>query len=130
MRVYLLHDRSALLVDDRQKTVTVEPRVAGVMTVDDEEFEIMAEGSPVPVTKNESGICHVKFTTEAGVVYKGERTSLKGGTPYSTADYAAGYVPLRLMLDDLARKSDELFRIAADLQPDSLGHLNIGGNEE
>lgn len=131
MKLCLLTDRTALLIDDRRGTVTVEPPIAGVMTINDERFEIEADGSPEPVSKTESGICHVWFETKEGIRYKGDRTILQNGVPHSVADYAAGYIPLRLKLDDLERQNDRLtadfHKLAAEIEPDSLGHINIGG---
>ena len=131
MKLYLMADRSALLVDDRRPTVTVEPAIAGTLTIDNERFEIEADGSPEPVSKTESGVCHVWFESKEGIRYKGERTMLRNGVPHSVADYATGYVPLRLMLDDLQRQNDRLtadfHKLAAEIEPDSLGHINIGG---
>ena len=41
------------------------------------------------------------------------------------------YIPLRLKLDDLERQNDrltaEFHKLAAEIEPDSLGHINIGG---
>lgn len=131
MKLYLMTDRSAILVDDLTPTVTVVPEIAGTMTIDDESFEIEASGSPVPVAKTESGICHVQFETKEGIRYRGERTVLRNGVPHSVADYASGYVALRLKQDDLERQNDrltaEFHKLAAEIEPDSLGHINIGG---
>jgi hypothetical protein len=131
MKLYLMTDRSVILVDDLTPTVTVEPGIAGTLTIDDESFEIEAHGSPVPVSKNQSGTCHVWFKTKEGIQYRGDRTVLRDGVPHSVADYATGYVPLRLKLDDLERQNDrltaEFHKLAAEIEPDSLGHINIGG---
>ncbi len=134
MRIYLLADRTVLLVDDRRQTVTVEPKLSGKLYINKECFELEAEGSAVPVCKDESGTCRIKFKTKAGIVYKGERALLKDGVPYSVADYATGYIPLRLKMDELERQNNRLVadfhKLAAAIEPDALGIINIGGENK
>ena len=134
MKIHLLTDRTVILIDDRQPTVTIEPRIAGVLHINEEEYSLEPEGSPVPVYLKERGTCRVMFDTEAGIRYKGERTTLKAGVPYSVPDYATGFIPLRLKLDELERSNEalrnELHQVTADLEPDSLGYINIGGYEK
>ena len=133
MRIYLLADRAALLVNDGRPAVTILPENKGTLYVEGESFEI-ENGSPVPVVDKESGYCRAKFVDEQGITYKVNRPTLKDGAPYTVADYATGYISLLLKMDSLERENDRLtaeFReLAAATEPDALGHLNIGGTEK
>lgn len=126
MKIYLLMDHTALLVNDHKDTVKIEPVCAGVLEIEGESYRI-GNGSPVPLRKDLIGHVRVVFTPDGGGRYVGIRTHMDVGVPTSRIDYAAAYLPLRLKQDELERQVDELAKQLHELramnQHNALGFL-------
>ena len=101
MKIQLLADRTALLLDDRRGVVTIEPACEGVLELEGEKFSLRA-GSPVPRNPELIGHVRVVFTPTGGVRHVGINPHMKNGVPVSRIDYAAAYLPMRLKIDELA----------------------------
>lgn len=134
MILHLLNDHTAMLLDDKQDTVTVVPECRGIMTVDGQRFELEAAGSPNPCVPDAIGHAAVGFTDERGVRYSIAGAHYVKGVPYSSVDFTAEYVRMRLYVDRIDKRNEELHADMLDLramvEPDSLGFLNIGGVEK
>ena len=134
MILHLLNDRTALALDDKRDTVTVSPETPGVMVVEGHKFPLEPKGTPNPCLPEMIGAASVGFTDEAGRHYRVVGAHFVKGVPLSSVNFTNEYVHLRLYIDHLDRKNEELHADMLDLratvEPDSLGFLNIGGNEK
>lgn len=132
MHIRLFVDHTALLENDRRVEVTIEPACEGVLEIEGEQIPVK-NGSASPYLPRIIGHVGVTFTTSAGVRYKGINPHMKDGVPFSALDYAGGYASMLIRMDDMAREirqlTQELLDLRALIEPDSLGFLNIGGNE-
>lgn len=132
MKIQLLADRTALLLDDRRGVVSIEPACEGVLELEGEKFPLRT-GSAVPRNPELIGHVRVVFTPTGGVRHVGINPHMKDGVPFSALDYARGYAPMLIRMDNMAREirqlTQELLDLRARIEPDSLGFLNIGGNE-
>ncbi len=126
MKIYLLMDHTALLVNDRKDTVRIEPVCAGTLEIEGRAFP-MENGSPTPVLPELIGHVRVIFTPEGGPKYVGIRPHMDAGVPASRIDYAAAYVPLRTKLDELERQVEnlaaQLHALSAESKHDAMGFL-------
>lgn len=126
MKIYLLMDHTALLVNDHKDTVRIEPACSGILEIEGTSYKI-ENGGVAPYRKDLIGHVHVIFTTQSGQRYIGIRPHMDAGVAVSHIDYAAAYVPLRLKLDELERQVDELAKayhvLAAQSKHDALGFL-------
>ena len=133
MKIYLLNDHTAYLEDDKTDTVTV-------MGGETETGCLIIEGDSFPVRNGDEGlprcpelIGHVRahYTDARGVRWKIISPRMIHGTPYSAVD--RNTLSLRLLIDKQAREIERLTRelldVRGQIQPDALGHMNIGGEE-
>lgn len=125
MKIQLLADRTALLLDDRRGVVSIEPACEGVLEL--EKFPLRT-GSPVPRNPELIGHVRVVFTPTGGVRHVGINPHMKDGVPVSRIDYTAAYLPMRLKIDELERQVDKLARavhtLEADRKKNALGFLH------
>lgn len=133
MKIYLLNNHEAVVVNDHRDTVCVEPAVGGTLTVEGTGDEIISEQTISPVYPKLRGYVRASFTDARGVRYKIIRPRVDNGALYSAVDYVGGYMELRLLIDRLEREIERLTRelldVRGQIQPDALGHMNIGGEE-
>ena len=127
MKIQLFRDHTALLIDDKSPTVTVEPFAVGVLEIEGHRFHISAKGTKTPCLPELIGHARVSFTDGRGVRYLGIKPRFVQGTPYSTADYAGEYVNMRIRMDDLERQveslSKEFHKLSAENQHNALGKI-------
>ena len=127
MKIHLLRDHTALLVDDGKPTVSVEPFAVGTLEVEGHPFNIGARGTPNPCLPELIGCAHVSFTDGRGVRYVGIRPRFVKGIPYSAIDFTGEYVNLRIRMDALERQVEniakELHALAAENKHNALGMI-------
>lgn len=127
MKIQLLADRTALLLDDRRGVVSIEPACEGVLELEGEKFPLRT-GSPVPRNPELIGHVRVVFTPTGGVRHVGINPHMKDGVPVSHIDYTAAYLPMRLKIDELERQVDKLacavHTLEADRKKNALGFLH------
>lgn len=127
MKIQLLADRTALLLDDRRGTVSIEPECEGVLELEGKKFPLRT-GSPVPRNPELIGHVRVVFTPTGGVRHVGINPHMMDGVPVSRIDYTAAYLPMRLKIDELERQVDKLARavhtLEADRKKNALGFLH------
>lgn len=133
MKIYLLNNHEAVVVNDHKDTVITVPAVGGTLTVEGMGHAIALEQTHAPVYPDLHGHVRASFTNEGGIRYKIIRPRVDNGVLYSAVDYVNGYMELRLLIDRQAREIERLTRelldVRGQIQPDSLGHMNIGGEE-
>lgn len=133
MKIHLLNNHEAVVVNDRKDTVITEPAVGGTLTVEGMRCAIVSEQTHAPVYPELRGHVRASFINENGIRYKIIRPCIDNGVLYSAVDYVNGYMELRLLIDRQAREIERLTRELLDLrgqiEPDALGHMNIGGEE-
>lgn len=127
MKIYLLFDKTALLVDDHAPTVTVEPPTSGTLEIEGIRCKVEAKGTPAPVLDDLIGHVFVIFEDRRGVCYVGIRPHVKDKTVYSAVDFASEYVKLRVHVDELERRVEKLTEgyhaLAAEFKHNALGFL-------
>ena len=126
MKIYLLMDHTALLVNDHKDTVRIEPVCTGLLEIEGKAFPL-ENGSLTPKLPDLIGHVRVIFTTNTGARYVGICPHMDAGVAVSRIDYAAAYVPMRLKIDELERQVDNLARqlheVSAQNKRDALGFL-------
>ncbi len=126
MKIYLFIDHTALFLDDKKPTVTVEPACTGVLEIDGQAFRV-ENGGLFPALRELIGHVRVAFTPEGGPRYIGIKPHMKEGVPVSRVDYAAEYIPMRIKMDALERQLDKLARayheLSAAMKHDALSFL-------
>lgn len=126
MKIHLLIDHTALLVDDKKPTVTVEPDCAGTLEIEGVCFPVET-GSGLKRMPEMIGNVRVVFISRSGVRYKAIKTRMKDGVPYSAVDYVSEYMQMRIKIDQMERRMDrmaeEFHKISAEQKRDALGFL-------
>ncbi len=127
MKIHLLIDHTALLLDDGKPTITVEPAAAGTLEIEGRRIAVAPSGTVFHPMRDLIGHARVTFTTAGGARYVGIRPYMTEGIPHSRVDYAAAYADMRIHQDNLERQMDELAKayhaLCADTKHDALGFL-------
>lgn len=127
MKIYLFLDRTALFVDDKQPTVTVEPACAGALEIEGRRYAVAASGTRLPPIPGLIGKVKAAFITDKGDRYEGVQPYMASGLPCSRVDYVTAYANLRAHVDELERQVDLLTEgyhaLSADTKRDALGFL-------
>lgn len=127
MKIHLFLDHTALLIDDKQPTVTVEPACAGSLEIEGRHMKVSPSGTVLRPMNHLVGHVRVIFTTEKGMRYLGIRPYMTDGIPCSRVDYAAEYASMRIHVDKLERQMDQLteayHKLSAETKHDALGFL-------
>ena len=133
MKIYLMNNHEAVVVNDHGETVCVEPAVDGVLVVNGRAYAVTSGRTETPRMSEPGGIVKAYFQDKRGIRYGVITPRVDQGNLYTAVDFAGGYVDMRLLIDRQAREIERLTRELLDLrgqiQPDALGHMNIGGEE-
>ena len=134
MKITLLLNHTALIEDDRKLTVTVTPPYAGKLTVEGIDYPISPEKTPTPRITGVIGYVKAYYTDHLGIRYPAINPHIKNETVCSMVDFSKGYFDLVGYVDTIARENEkirqDLRETAALVEPNSLGHLNIGIRKE
>lgn len=136
MQIILQLDHKALLRDDRKPTVSIHPNDDGQERVRLEfggkRFEL-ADGSPNPCMPDLIGHVGVNIYDRHHIKYTAKSPRMVAGVPYSAVDFTTEFYDMAMLVDRQARKierlTQELLETRAQIQPDALGHINIGGEK-
>jgi hypothetical protein len=133
MKIHLLLNHTALIEDDRKSTVTVSPPYAGTLTVEGIDYPINPEGTPTPRISGVIGYVKAYYTDSLGIRYPVMNPHIKNETVCSMVDFSKGYFELVGYVDTLAREierlTQELLDLRAQIEPDALGHITNGGEQ-
>lgn len=137
MQIILLLDHKALIRDDRKPTVSIHPNNDGqervTMEFGGKRFEL-AEGSPNPSVPDLIGHVGVTVYDRNRIKYTAKSPRMVAGGPYSAVDFAAEFYDMALLVDRQAREIEamrqEIRGLAANVEHNSTGHLNIGEKKE
>lgn len=133
MKLYLLTTHEALAVKDNSPTVTVEPAESGTLVVDGRAYAVTPGKTETPRMSETNGSVKAYFQDRRGIRYGVINPRVDQGSLYTAIDFAGGYVELRILIDRQAREIERLTRELLDvrgrIEPDALGHMNIGGEE-
>lgn len=104
MKIYLLNNHEAVVVNDHGDTVCVDPAVGGMLVVNGQEYPIEVGGN-APNLGGETA-AHVKaaFVKEGGVVYTVIAPRLYKGVLTSRPDPYAYAIECRLHIDRVERE--------------------------
>lgn len=104
MKIYLLNNHEAVVVNDHRETVSVEPTVDGTLVVSGKEYPIKA-GGDAPDLGGETA-AHIKaaFVKDGGVVYTVIAPRLYKGVLTSHPDPYAYSIECRLHLDRVEKE--------------------------
>ena len=131
MKLHLLITHQAIAVNDKSPIVTVEPVVDGVLVVNGREHAVTSGRTETPRMSEPSGMVKAYFQDKRGIRYGVITPRVDQGNLYTAVDFAGGYVEMRLLIDRQAREIERLTRelldVRGQIQPDALGHMNIGG---
>jgi hypothetical protein len=131
--IHLLLNHTALVEDDRKPTVTVSPPYAGTLTVEGIDYPIAPEGTPTPRISGVIGYVKAYYTDSLGIRYPVINPHIKNETVCSMVDFSKGYFELVGYVDTLAREierlTQELLDLRAQIEPDALGHITNGGEQ-
>lgn len=117
MKIHLLRDHTALLEDDKQDTISIEPACTGRLMIEGKAFAVRP-GSPVPRMPEIIGYVKVLFTPAGGVLHVGVNPHMENGVPVSHVDYTTEYLPMRLRQDALERQVEALTKLVHELKSD------------
>lgn len=133
MKIYLLNDRTAYLVNDKDDRVIVVngETETGCLHVEGEQFPVKNGQAGLPRMAEMIGHVRAHYTDARGIRWRILNPRMVHGVPYSAVDRST--LELRLLIDGQAREIERLTRELLDLrgqiEPDALGHMNIGGEE-
>ena len=133
MKIYLLNDHTAYLIDDKAERITVinGETDTGCLIVEGERFPVRNGEEGLPRLPELIGHVRAHYTDDRGIRWRIINPRMVHGVPYSAVDGST--LELRLLIDGQAREIERLTRelldVRGQIQPDSLGHMNIGGEE-
>ncbi len=133
MKIYLLNNHEAYLIDDKTERITVinEETDTGCLIVEGDRFPVRNGQEGLPQNPELIGHVRAHYTDARGIRWRIINPRMVHGVPYSAVDNNT--LTLRLLIDRQAREIERLTRelldVRGQIQPDSLGHMNIGGEE-
>ena len=133
MKIYLLNDHTAYLIDDKAERITVinGETDTGCLIVEGERFPVRNGEEGLPRLPELIGHVRAHYTDDRGIRWRIINPRMVHGVPYSAVDGST--LELRLLIDGQAREIERLTRelldVRGQIQPDALGYMNIGGEE-
>lgn len=133
MKIYLLNNHEAYLIDDKAERITVinGETDTGCLIVEGERFPVQNGQEGLPLNPELIGHVRAHYTDARGIRWRIINPRMVHGVPYSAVDNNT--LTIRLLIDRQAREIERLTRelldVRGQIQPDSLGHMNIGGEE-
>ena len=107
MKIYLLNDHEAVVVNDHGDTVCVDPAVGGVLVVNGQEYPIEVGGAAPDLGGETSAHVKAVFVKEGGVVYTVIAPRLYKGVLASHPDPYAYAIECRLHLDRVEKELEQ-----------------------
>lgn len=125
MKILLLNQHEAVIIDDQADVVTVEPHVNGVLTVNGVNYPI-EDGGISPVLEDRNTVRAV-FTTEGGITFTVLYPRIYKGMLTTCFDPYAYAVESRLHIDrlekELEKTRQELAELRGSIKYDAAGFL-------
>ena len=125
MKIILLNQHEAVVIDDGRKTVTVEPEANGDLVVNGSKFPVTV-GGEAPDLGDKKHVNAV-FMTTSGVVYRILAPSVYKGVLTTRFDPYTYAVESRLHIDrlekELEKTREELRALKGSIKYDALGYL-------
>ena len=108
MKIYLLNNHEAMVINDHRKTVSVEPAVDGTLIVSGKEYPIKV-GGDAPDLGGETA-AHIKaaFVKDGGVVYTVIAPRLYKGVLTTHLDPYAYAIECRLRVDLVEKELEKV----------------------
>lgn len=132
MKIHLLLNHTALIEDDRKDTVTVTQDGKYTITIEGETYQL-TQGGQAPSVNGLIGYVKAYITDERGIRYIVINPHVRGKTIFSAVDTFKGYISLVGYVDKMAREierlTQELLDLRAQIEPDALGHITNGGEQ-
>lgn len=134
MKIILMNHHEALILDDGEKIVTVEPETDGILTVNGKTYEVSC-GSSAPVfNEAESPTARACFTTARGIRYAVLAPRIEKKGLVSRLDPYTYAVKLRLMIDRLEKELEaaraEHRELSGSIRYDALGFMNFNADDK
>lgn len=134
MKIILMNHHEALILDDHQKTVTVEPETDGVLTVNGKAYAVSHGGAAPVFDKAESPTARAAFTTTAGIGYTVLSPRIEKQRLVSRLDPYACAIKYRLMIDRLEKELEaaraEHRKLSGSIRYDALGFIITNQTED
>ena len=133
MKIYLLNDHTAYLIDDKNDSLAVVngETDTGCLIIEGERFPVRNGQEGLPCLPELIGHVRAHYTDDRGIRWRILNPRMVRGVPYSAVD--GNILELRLLVDkqerEIERLTRELLDLRGQIQPDALGHMNIGGEE-
>ena len=127
MKILLLHGHKAVVIDDGENVVSVEPKTDGTLVLGGETFPIKnGEESP---TFGEKSQVNAVFIVESGIEYEVLSPRVYKGVLTTRLDPYAAVLEQRLHIDRLENElelaREEISKLRGSMRYDSLGFLEI-----
>jgi hypothetical protein len=108
MKIYLANHHEAVIVNDRKKTVSIEPAAEGVLVVNGLEYPIKAGGDAPDFRQETAAHVNAVFIKDGGVAYAVLSPRLYRGELTTHIDPYAYAIECRLHLDRLEKELEAL----------------------
>jgi hypothetical protein len=102
------------------------------ITIEGETYQL-TQGGQAPSVDGLIGYVKAYITDERGIRYIVINPHVRGATIFSAVDTFKGYISLVGYVDKMAREierlTQELLDLRAQIEPDALGHITNGGEQ-
>ncbi len=134
MKIILMNHHEALILDDREKAVTVEPMTDGTLTVNGKDYAVSHGGDAPTFDVVENPTAKAAFTTAKGIRYTVLAPRIEKGNLVSRLDPWTSAIKHRLMIDGLEKELEAARRDHRDLSGriryDALGFIITNTNDK
>lgn len=134
MKIILMNHHEALILDDREKAVTVEPMTDGTLTVNGKDYAVSHGGDAPAFDEVESPTAKAAFTTAVGIRYTVLSPRIEKGVLVSRLDPWASAIKHRLMIDGLEKELEaaraEHRELSGSIRYDALGFIDFNTDDK